>query len=172
MSLHLERQHDSEIRDGPCDMYLTGEISGNRLITHCQVPLCQALGAITLPHNSCLGLRTAPGWCWSGFGNPRMHGSCKGRDKIFVAEQISELLVTFKGAGEWARHATRVGVEDAPSKIWAGSEKIRKWKVWVLFCVEKWESKTSYSRTWNVREAPGLVLRNYLVGWIGSLYSG
>lgn len=36
MSLHLERQHDSEIRDGPCDMYLTGEISGNRLITHWQ----------------------------------------------------------------------------------------------------------------------------------------
>lgn len=46
-----------------------------------------------------------------------MCGSCKGRDKIFVAEQISELLVTFKAAGERARHATKVGVEDAPSKI-------------------------------------------------------
>lgn len=45
-----------------------------------------------------------------------MHGSCKGSDKIYLAKQIAELLVTFKAAGEWARDATRVRVEDAASK--------------------------------------------------------
>ena len=98
--------------------------------------------------------RPLPRWCLSGFGNPRMCGSCKESGKIYLQlSKFQSFVWHSRLQGTWARHATRGSVEDAASKIWAESEKIKKWEDWVLFGVEKWESKTSYFRGWNVGDS-------------------
>ena len=99
-------------------MYLTSETYGNRLITHCQVPLSQALGSLTPPHSSFLDLRAAPGWLMLQWLWKSKNVGAKRRVVKYTCSWANfRTPCDIEGYRGVSRHDTQVGVEDDASKI-------------------------------------------------------